>query len=193
MDNVIRGVYSNDLSGVDIETITRGKAVVRLYKDLLKYDNIIDALGKHGMMILLFPVANDESGHWIAVLYSEKEKLIEHFDSYGLSWKQEMGYTDNEYVKRNLLGDLYSKAMVDGYSVVFNPYRFQKMIDGRNDCGRHASMRCRFHYLSVHEYGKLMLKQKMSPDWLVTCLTFITLREDEKDEEKIIREFQSSK
>ena len=119
-----------------MDTITRGKAVVRLYKDLLKFDNIIDALGKNGMMILLFPMVSDNNGHWISVLLHEKEKVIEHFDSYGLSWKQEMGYTDNQYVKRNLLGDLYNKAIVQGYRVIYNPYRFQKMINGRNDCGR---------------------------------------------------------
>jgi hypothetical protein len=191
MDNIIRSVYDYDLSGVDVEKITRGKAEVRLYKDLLKFNSILEAIGKHGMMLLLFPVSSDTSGHWISVIYHPETKTIEHFDSYGLSWKQEMGYTNNQFVKKNLLGDLYGKAIGEGYRVVCNPYRFQKMETGRNDCGRHAAIRCRFHYLTIHEYAAVFLKQKMSPDWLITCLTFLSLREDEKEEESIIRAFKN--
>jgi hypothetical protein len=193
MDSVIRGVYSYDLSGVDVETITRGKAVVRLYKDLMKFDNIISALGRNGQMILLFPVASDSSGHWISVLYHPETHTIEHCDSYGLSWVQELGYTDNKYAKRNLLGELYDKAKAEGYKVEYSPYKLQKMKKGYNDCGRHASIRCRFHYLNIDEYAKLMMGQTMSPDWLVSALTFLTLREASKDEEEIVRELGKGK
>ena len=148
MDNVIRGIYVNDLSGGDVQLLTRGKAAVRLYEDLLKFNNIIDALGPNRQMILLYPVLSNSSGHWLAILYHESTHTIEHFDSYSFTTSQEAGYTDNAFVKRNLLGDLYDKARAQGYKVFFNPYKFQVLAKGINTCGRHASMRCRFNYLS---------------------------------------------
>ena len=188
MDNVIRGIYVNDLSGGDVQLLTRGKAVVRLYEDLLKFNNIIDALGPNGQMVLLFPVLSNSSGHWIGTLYYPNTKTIEHFDPYGFTISQEAGYTDNTFVKRNLLGDLYDKAQAQGYKIFFNPYKFQVLAKGINTCGRHTSMRCRFHYLTCDEYAKLMLNQKMSADWLVTCLSFIALTDDVSDEEGIVKE-----
>ena len=175
------------MTGNDVQLLTRGKVVVRLYKDLLKFNNIIDALGPNGQMVLLFPVASDTSGHWIAITDHEKTNTIEHFDSYALTCKQELGYTDNAFAKRNLLGEMYDKARVEGYNIVFNPYKLQKLANGDNQCGRFASLRCRFHYLNIHEFAKLLLNQTMSADWLVTCLTFIALCEDASDEEQIIR------
>ena len=40
---------------------------------------------------------------------------------------------------------------------------------------------------SIHQFANLFMKQKMAPDWLVSCMTFLTLREDEQEEEEIIR------
>lgn len=188
MDKLITNIYNIDLDGLDIERLTRGKAVVRLYKDLLDYTNIVDALGKHHQMILLFPTTSDTMGHWIAVLCNNK--TITHFDSYGLSWKQELGYSHNAYTKQNLLGVLYNKAMQDGYRVDYNHQRLQEMRSGINTCGRWCAMRCRFSYLDSEEFAKLFIKQKESPDYLITILTFIALREEEKDEEQIIKQLQ---
>ena len=187
MDTIIRSVYVNDLTGNDVQLLTRGKAVVRLYKDLLKFNNIIDALGPNGQMVLLFPVASDTSGHWVSIISYPNTKTILHADSYGFSWQQELGYTDNNYVKQNLLGNLYNKAKSDGYNVIYSPYKFQKLANGINTCGRHASIRCRFHYLNIHEYARLMMGQQLSPDWIVTCLSFIAIFDDASDEEQIIR------
>jgi hypothetical protein len=128
MDAIIKkSVYDDDLSGVDMNAITQGKAVVRLYKDLLQFNNIFEALGINGQMILSFPVASDLKGHWIAVLYHQKANSIEHFDSYGYTYQQEIGHTSNQLARRNLLGDLYNKAMDDGVNVICNPYKLQQI------------------------------------------------------------------
>jgi len=41
----------------------------------------------------------------------------------------------------------------------------------------------------MDEYAKLLMGQKESPDWLITCLTFISLKEDEKEEQDILQIF----
>jgi len=194
MDNVIRSVYVNDLSGNDVQYITRGKAKIVIYKDLLNASSILDVIGNTNQCILLFPTEFDNNnGHWVAILFHPKTNTIEHSDSYGLDAEQEIGYSTNPYVKEKLLNKLYIQAQNNGYNVVYNTYRFQKLKTGYNQCGRFASLRCRFHYLDVHEYAKLLLGQNESPDWLVTALTFISLKEDEKEESDIIKQFSNDK
>ena len=187
MDKLITNIYKDDLTGTDVDYLTKGKAVLRLYKDLLNYKNIFDVFGGYNNIILLFPVQSDSQGHWICIRKNDKTKTLRHWDSYGLSWIQERGYTDNQYVEQHLLGNLYEIAQQQGWQVLWNKYRFQEMKNGINTCGRHACMRARFDYLDNDEYAKLFLKQKQSADWLVTCLTFTALNQDEQNEEQVIR------
>ena len=74
MDKVIKNVISQDMNGVNINQITKGNCTILLYEQLLKYDNIIDAIGKTGNLILLFPTVKDNqnTGHWIAILYNKE-------------------------------------------------------------------------------------------------------------------------
>ena len=120
-------------------------------------------------MILSFPVASDLKGHWIEALYRQKAHTIEHFDSYGYTYQREIGHTSNQLARRNLLGHLYNKAMDDGGNVICNPYKRQQMKSGISTCGRWCGVRCRFNYLSINEFASLFMKQKMAPDWLVSC------------------------
>jgi hypothetical protein len=71
-----------------------------------------------------------------------------------------------------------TKAQEEGYNVIHNPYRFQRLEDNINTCGKHSAIRCRFRYLKIDEYAKLMLKQSQDPYFIVTMLTFITLRDN---------------
>lgn len=189
MDKVVKNCISQDLSGVNVSHITRGKAVVRLYADLVKYTNILDAIGANGQMVLLFPTVKDSntSGHWIAVLYDKATRTISHFDSYGLSWRQELSYSSNGFVKQNLLGDLYNTAMQQGLKVVYSQHRLQDMRSGVNTCGRWCSLRCRFSYLTNDEFAKLFLGQTMKPDALATLMTFISITDDETYENQILK------
>ena len=150
MDKIINKIIKQDLSGVNITQITRGNCVVRLYEELLHFENVVDAIGKTGNMIVLLPTQKDTStiGHWVAVLFDKETNTINHWDSYGLSWVQERAFTDNQFVKRHLLGNLYQTAMNDGYKVIYNKHRLQKMSNGINTCGRWVSCRIRFSYLN---------------------------------------------
>ena len=60
------------------------------------------------------------------------------------------------------------------------------MANGINVCGRFASIRNRFWYLDNEQIKKLFLGQKESPDFIVTIMTFLSLNEDESDEQAII-------
>jgi len=190
MDNLVKNIYKEDLTGVDVDFLSKNKAKLLLYKDLLNYNTIFDAFGKFNNIILLFPVQSDTRGHWVCIRLNTKHHSIRHWDSYGISYVQEMGYTDNEYVKQRLLNNLYDKAMYDGWTVQNNTYRYQEMRDGINTCGRWACIRARFDYLNNDEFAKLFLKQHFSADFYVTLLTFTALSQDEEadNEEMIIRE-----
>lgn len=186
MDEIIQTAYNHSLSDIDINKVTRNQGKVLLYKDLQKYNHILDAIGPTNQLVLLFPVESDTNGHWIALIFHPKTNIIYHFDSYGLSPEQEISYTKNQYVQKRILNNMLDDAVSDGYVVKYNTHRLQVMKAGVNDCGRFASVRCRFHYLTNNEFASFLLNQKMSPDWLVTCMTFL-LTKDEIDEEDRIK------
>lgn len=191
MDKIIKSIYTQDLTGQDVEITTNGKCPVHLYKDLLKYNHIMDIIGENGACIVLFPVKSSTNGHWIAILYHEETNTIEHFDPYGFSWNVELSYSQDPITQQNILGQLYESAQQRGYKVIYNPYRFQQLKDGINTCGKHSSIRCRFRYLNIDQYKKLMIGQSQDPDYLVSILTFITLRDNKLEEQIILKQLKN--
>lgn len=187
MDKVIKNIYSQDLTGSDIQKTTNGKCPMHLYKDLLKFNSIQEILGQYNKCIVLFPVKSSTNGHWCALIYHEDINTLEWFDPYGFSWDQELKYSeDTKWTQYNIIGQLMNKAKEQGFITTFNPYRFQQLKDGISTCGKHSSLRARFSYLKIDDYAKLMLHQKESPDYIVTIMTFLTL-EDNQVEKNIIK------
>jgi hypothetical protein len=183
MDKVIKDIYSQDLTGSDIQITTNGKCPVHLYKDLLKYNSIQEILGEYNKCIVLFPVKSSQDGHWCCMIYHDDINTLEWFDPYGFSWDQELKYSeDTKWTQYNIIGQLMQKAQEQGIKTMWNKYRFQQLKDGINTCGKHSSIRARFSYLKIDEYAKLMLHQNETPDYLVSILTFITLRDNRKEE-----------
>lgn len=193
MDKLINNIIAQDLTGTDVNYLTRGKATVFIYKNLLQCNSILDAFGSNNALILLFPVQSDMEGHFISILKNDKTKTITHWDPYGLSWIQERAYTDNQYVQRHLLGNLYTKAQQNGWTVNWNKYRLQQMKKNISTCGRWSCSRIRLSYLSDSEFASLFLNQKESSDWLVTIMTFVALNEDETMEESVVRSLTNLK
>lgn len=186
MDKLIKNIYSQDLTGQDVEITTNGKCPIHLYKDLVKFNHIRELIGPNNACIVLFPVKSSENGHWCAILFHPDINQIEWFDPYGFSWDTELKYSQDPITQYNLVGVLMNKAKSEGYNVIHNPYKFQKLEDNINTCGKHSAIRCRFRYLKINEYSKLMLKQSQDPDFIVSILTFITLR-DNLVEESIVK------
>lgn len=189
MDNLIKSVYKYDLSGVEVEYLTRGKSKVILYDNLKTTDNIIDLIGSTNQVLLLFPTQQGSpDGHWLSIRYVASLRLISYFDSYGLSPSAEIKYSQNLDVKQNILGRLINKAILQGYRFEFNPYRFQVMANGINVCGRFAAIRNRFWYLDMEQFKKLFMNQRQSPDYIISIMTFLSLNGDERDERNVIEQ-----
>ena len=188
MDSIIKAVYNYDLTGVNVQYLTRAKSKILLYDTLTTNDDIIERIGPTNQTLLLFPTQEGSpDGHWISIIYRPSIRTIEHTDSYGLSPQAELQYSTSRHVKSNTLGYLYRKAESQGYKVVWNPYRFQVMANGINTCGRFAAIRNRFWYLNIEQMKTLLLGQKESPDFIITMLTFMSLNE-EKEEQQLITE-----
>lgn len=191
MDKVIKNIYSQDLTGQDVQIVTNGKCPIHLYADLLKFNHIREVIGPNNACIVLFPVKSSTNGHWICILYHPDTNTIEHFDPYGFSPDTELQYSSDPETRQNLLMRFYNQAKDEGYNVTYNPYRFQQLKDGINTCGKHSSIRARFRYLNIEQYKKLMLKQSNSADYLVTILTFITLRDNQEEKDIILKVINS--
>ncbi len=132
MDELIRKVYINDLSLQNVKDLTRDKVPVILYDNLNINDDILSIIGDRSF--LLFPVsANSPSGHWIAIIYRKETHTIEYWDPYGFTIDQELRFSTNPSVERNVLGKLFLKAQQQ-YSVKieYNTFKYQKLITGNN-------------------------------------------------------------
>ena len=174
MDKVIRACYSIDMTGNDIKYLTHGKSRVVLYDNLTVNDDIVRVIGPTKQVLLLFPTtANPTTGHWLALTIDGK--TISHFDSYGLAPHAELRYSQNPNVKADILGQLYAKATLQGYKIVWNTVDLQEMSRGNNQCGRFAAIRNRFHFLTLPQFAALFKGQKLSPDYLITILTFLSI------------------
>ena len=104
MDKIIKSVYNLDLTGNDVQYLTRDKSKVVLYDTLTPDDNILDIIGPTNQVLLLFPTTNDgPDGHWLSLRYIPDKKLISLFDSYGLSVSAEIQYSKNLNVQKNIL------------------------------------------------------------------------------------------
>lgn len=190
MDNLIKSIYVDDLDLVDVKTLTNNKCPIVLYDNLDINDDILEVIGKNNRCFLLFPtVHGSNSGHWLSILYNDKTNTLEHFDPYGLDVNQEMQYSSSRHVQANILGKLYAKAQQKGIKIIFNTVRYQKLTNGVNTCGRHCAIRLRFHYLTPTQYENLMMKQTMSPDWLVSILTFLELFSNNNQEEITVKSY----
>ena len=175
MDRVIKTIFKEDLTGQNVDVLTNGNCPVHLYKDLPKYRHIREVIGPHNACIVLFPVKSSSSGHWVAILYFEDTNTVHFFDPYGLSWNQELQYSEDPITRQNLIGKFMQDAKLRGYNTTWNSYRYQKMETGINTCGRQSAIRCRFRYLHEDEYKRLMTNQTNDPDFIVTMLSFITI------------------
>ena len=187
MDGIINTVIAQDLTGSQETSLLHGIATIKGYDDLTKVGDILSFLQPSNAVALLFPTGlNPGHGHWIGIWFDSGTRTVHHFDSYGFGPEGELKYSTNPLVKHQLLNQMYSKAQAQGIRVVWNTFPFQKMSDNINTCGRHVICRLRFKYLNEAQYIHLMARQKMTPDQIVTFLTFLALDEGQQYAQKII-------
>lgn len=186
MDRVLRHIEDYDLGGGEIQSMLKGVATIKSY-DKLRGATVQSFFSEAPAVALLFPTKNLQFGHWIALWVEHARRVIHHFDSYGFAPSEEQKFSDLPIVREKLLATFYSQAAAEGYQVHFNPTAFQKMSSGVNTCGRHIICRLRLRYLVDTQYTQLMNHESMSPDELVTAMTFLALNEDAKDKAQVMK------
>lgn len=187
MDNVIKAVLQQDLTGSSIQKATNNKFPIHLYKDLLNMNNLDEILGKNNACIILFPVKSSTDGHWICIIYYEDDNILHFFDPYGFNWDAELKYSQDPITKENVISRIFRQAQQQGINTTYNKNRYQKLADNVTTCGDHTATRLRFRYLKEDEYAKLMFNQKYSPDEMVTMLTFMMVDDNMQDKKLIKR------
>lgn len=158
------------LSDKDILRLINGKANLLTYQELQNYDNLDDALGKYGALVLLYTTRRN-FGHWIAVFKVNKNK-IEVFDSYGLIPDDEIKFVDSYFRKMNYqkIPHLTYLLYHSGYNVIYNEYQLQSQKPGINTCGRWVATRLKYRNIPQKKFAKFFLNYK-NPDKIVTHLT----------------------
>ena len=82
MDNLIKELTDMPYSGQDIMDICDNETKVITYKDLLKFDNIDEALEPYGNIVILYE-KKPNFGHWVCLIKHEDQNKIEFYDPYG--------------------------------------------------------------------------------------------------------------
>ena len=131
------------------------------YADLSKYKTIEQLLPKDGDFKIILIEDKQNSGHWVSV--ARYGKTIEYFNSYGCKYD-----TDWRWIPRlvrivlgqntNDLTRLFKQAEKDGYKVVYNKKRLQKLSPNIQTCGRHIVFRRHLAQMgyNLKEYQDLM-------------------------------------
>ena len=114
------------------------------YSELSNYKSIQELLPEKDSFKVLLIEDKQNSGHFVGLF--RFDKTIEYFNSYGAKWD-----TDWRFIPRmvrvilgqatNDLSRLFDKAKKDGFEVVYNRKRLQKLSPTIQTCGRFVAMR----------------------------------------------------
>mgnify|MGYP003649581326 CR=1 FL=1 len=114
------------------------------YSELSDYHSIEQLLPKKDSFKVLLIEDKTNSGHFVGLF--RFDKTIEYFNSYGAKWD-----TDWRFIPRmvriilgqatNDLTRLFTQAKKDGFNVVWNKKRLQKLSPTIQTCGRFVAMR----------------------------------------------------
>jgi hypothetical protein len=114
------------------------------YSDLSDYDSIQQLLPKDDSFKVLLIEDKLNSGHFVGLF--RFGKTIEYFNSYGAKWDTDWRFIPR--MIRTILGQatndltrLLDKAKKDGFTVVYNKKRLQKLSPKIQTCGRFVAMR----------------------------------------------------
>jgi len=175
MDNIIQELESKPFSGEDLLNITDKKTKVIRYVDLKTVRNINNLFKPYNCFIILYET-NPSYGHWVCVIKHIPKRgkpYIEFFDPYGMMPDKQLDYISESFlnqqgINKPLLLHLFADS---GYDVIYNTKQLQRYANDISTCGRHVSFRIIMKDLPLKEYIKLLTKNKLSPDMLVTYLT----------------------
>jgi hypothetical protein len=124
-------------------------APIMKYSELNKYKIIEQLLPKENTYAFLLYENSKNKGHWVVIsrykyLKSDKEDLIEFFDSYGEKIDEELNWNAEEQNRmlgqgHKILTELLKKT---NKKVIYNPFKYQGDENNNiNTCGRHCVFR----------------------------------------------------
>lgn len=171
MDAQIARWEGKSFSGDDIYRLCDKKVRVMKYRDLKDFDNLSDAMGRYGALIILYET-RENYGHWCAVFRVDRSTL-EYFDPYGMLFDDELDHIPDNF--KRLSGQLpYLSKLIAASrykTVVYNMEPLQKLKKDTNTCGRWCGLRVCLRDVPLKQFIALFKKQKFPPDWYATALT----------------------
>ena len=148
------------LSNDDINQILKQDTRILTYPELNQVQHIDDALDSMGRMILLYPVENENSGHWVALW--KKGNTISYFDSYGKGVEEPKDWISDE--KNAMMGQgndrLTQLLRESGYKVYQNRFPYQPMDGLSATCGRWAVARLVCKDMTDKQFHQTVMKFK---------------------------------
>ena len=159
------------LSDGDIKELVNGRCNIIRYPDLYKYDNIDQLIEPYGACVLLYE-AEPHSGHWCCLTLHDNE--LEFFDPYGGFPDTQLDYIHGDaYKKRSHQDKKYLSYLLlepsCTYDLSYNEFKFQKMGNTIQDCGRWCSLRIILKHLTLKEFKQLFYGP--NSDDIATLLT----------------------
>ncbi len=142
-DGDLRAYFGNDVN----------KHIIK-YSEFQNYNKINQILkyNKDYKIVLIENTTNN--GHWILIM--RYNNTIEIFNSYGLKPSEDLKYMNNNYYlgqDEKYLNNILDNSMNE-FKIIFNTYRFQKMEEGINTCGRWLILR----YIMLRDYNMDLYK-----------------------------------
>src|SRR5712672_59943 len=108
------------LSGEDILNLLDNKTNIMLYRDLYKYDNLDDVLGKYKSCVILYETTEPLYGHW-CVVFQQNPNTIEFMDSYGYLIDNEISI---DFMNRHIIDKFYSKGPILRRLIYYSKYKY---------------------------------------------------------------------
>ena len=191
--NIIAMQYIMNKFGALLDDITNSEAIPVSDADILKMANnqtkivLYEQLGQMAVgdfMKLFRPETNNSIillyqldsgfGHWICIIYdvNDSQKFF-HFCPYGLHPDSML---DSKYPFRDLTR-LYQESRVP---VDVSTFKYQKVRDNVNTCGRWSAVRALYWYMSNDEFKSYITTTKpglliKNLDDLITVMTMLPL------------------
>lgn len=161
------------LSNIEMLITLKNEPQLLTYEELTKFNDIMDAMGPHKMLILLYE--GKFSNHWVCI-FMNSDNQIEFFNPYGTEIDESLKHINPDFRKSHgeefpHLTELLIKSDPN-IPIVFNDFKFQQLSNNISTCGRWVVVRLLFSKLKLCDFAKIFLDNRFySPDDLVSLLT----------------------
>jgi len=166
----IKARISKPLTDGDLERFTGVKAEdIIKYSDLKNFSKITDLLPEIKDFKIILIEDKYNSGHWVCVMRDGKN--IEYFNSYGAKPDYEWKFINR--MIRTCLGEdtnemtrLLEQAEANCFKTSYNKYRFQKLANSVQTCGRWVIFRIETFKMGFNndQFKELVDKLKKKSD-----------------------------